>query len=360
MPLNEAETRTTDAMSAGTGARPRTRLRQAAGEAPSFRTDIPYSPGRIRAVERRPCTWRTVYSVILDEVPDFVPGDSVGLLVPNEAELVDGLFAQCGLEDTPVSIDRDGRHGFSYTGSLRDFFLNHFDFRTLPKKAFLRALARTSPRRAELERLCTREAAGDYFAIAAAGTTVLDVMRIFGCRPGLDVLVEHGELIRPRFFSLTNRRGDRAAILVGVLDRGHVSSFVARCTPGASVRWYVRPNRLMRMTAAPHLLCICTGTGIAPFLSFMRNRAPGQRVLVLYGCRNVEDDLSEGVPGVFRVLSSAGRYVTDILREDTGDVGLFLRESDVFVCGSRVVQRSVLGILRTSSAAGRLFFDDWR
>lgn len=343
----------------------RTRLQYAEDPQPFFQTDIPYREGRIRAVERKPCTWRTVYSVVLDEVVDFVPGDSVGLLVPNRESLVDDLFALCGFEDDPVSISRSGRHGFRYSGTLRGFFRDHFEFCALPRKAFLRALARTSPRPGELERLCTREASDEYFAMTGNGRTLVDILRSFECRPGLDVLVEHCELIRPRFFSLTNRRGDRAEILVGVLPGGHVSDFVGRCRPGDPVRWYAKPNLLMRITGAERLLCICTGTGIAPFLSFLRNRAKGQAVLVLYGCRAPADDLSVGAPvdgdaEIVRAFSSTGARVTDLLKSDLARIGRFLREGDVFVCGSRPVQQSILALLRALPNGGRLFFDDWR
>ncbi|KAL0266161.1 UNVERIFIED_CONTAM: hypothetical protein PYX00_011878 [Menopon gallinae] len=276
----------------------------------AFRGEVPYCSVKIKDVARRRCTWRTVHAVTLGTQAAFCPGDSLGLFVPNDAQLVDRLFALCSLSDACVSIVRDGRHGFTYTGTLRDFFLHHVDLHTLPRKSFLYALSKTSPRGQMLEYLCSREGTQDYFGMLGRNS-VVDIVETFECRPSAAVLVEHCEIIKPRFFSLTNRLGSDAEILVGAIRNGHVSRFVAGCRAGDAVGCYVKENRLMRMTSSAMLLCICTGTGVAPFLAFARNKADSQALWLVFGCRGVEDDLAADVAAedgveISRALSSRG------------------------------------------------------
>ena len=345
-----------------------TQLRRCGNSEAQFKSEIPYSEGKLHGVVERPTVWRRVWSVALDAAPAFFPGDSVGLLVPNDEEVVDALFSLCSLCDAPVCIERGGRHGFLYRGTLRNFFLHHFDFSTLPKKAFLHALSKTTPEAEKLEYLCSKEGASDYFGMARNRNTVLDIIKTFHCRPSADVLVQNCELIKPRFFSLTNRPGECAEVLVGAVPGGHVSRFVAQCTGGEAVRWYVKENRLMRMTGAARLLCICTGTGIAPFISFLRGKKRSQEIWIVYGCRAREDDLSAGLDTdenteITRVLSSEGKYVTDLLGENTARVSSFLSAGNVFLCGSPGVQKSVFAFFTAhfgDDACRKVLCDDWR
>lgn len=344
-----------------------TRLTHSEAVERSFVGEIPYCAVEIKSVSRRCCLWREVHSVSLGMRAVFCPGDAVGLLVPNDAQLVDRLFAVCSLSDTCVSIVREGRHGFTYTGSLYDFFLHYVDFHTLPRKSFLYALSKTSPRGQMLEYLCSREGTRDYFGMLGRNN-IVDIIETFECRPTAAMLAEHCEIIRPRFFSLTNHCDSDAEILVGTISNGHVSRFVARCSAGDIVWCYVRENRLMRMTSAAMLLCICTGTGIAPFIAFARNKAEEQVLWLVFGCRSAEDDLSVDIAAadrteISKAFSSQGKYVTDILAQNEERVASFLSEGDVFVCGGPEMQRSVMCFIETRfgrDAAEKVLRDDWR
>lgn len=333
----------------------------------SFVGEIPYCAVEIKSVSRRRCLWREVHSVSLGMRATFSPGDAVGLLVPNDVQLVNRLFAICSLSDTCISIVREGRHGFSYSGSLYDFFLHYFDFHTLPRKSFLYALSKTSPQGQMLEYLCSKEGARDYFGMLGRNN-IVDIIETFGCQPTAAVLAEHCEIIRPRFFSLTNHRDSDSEILVGTISNGHVSRFVARCSMGDFVWCYVRENKLMRMTSAAMMLCICTGTGVAPFIAFARNKAKEQMLWLVFGCRSIEDDLSEDIEAtdsivISKAFSSQGEYVTDILAQNERRVAAFLSKGDVFVCGGPEMQRSVMCFIESRfgrDAAGKVFRDDWR
>eukprot|EP00866_Antonospora_locustae_P002087 jgi/Antlo1/2087/2069 len=124
----------------------------------------------------------------------------------------------------------------------------------------------------------------------------------------------------------------------------------------------------MRMTSAAILLCICTGTGIAPFIAFARNKAEEQMLWIVFGCRNTEDDLSVDIAAadgveISRAFSSRGEYVTDILARNEGRVEAFFCKGDVFVCGGPEMQRSVMCFIESRfgrNAAEKVLRDDWR
>lgn len=106
---------------------------------------------------------------------------------------------------------------------------------------------------------------------------IIDFIKTFGCRPMLEDLLGDCEIIKPRYFSLTNKIGEDSEILVGIMSKvfegfvryGHVSSYLVNPEPG-EIQVSLRTNLLFRMDAAEKkLLGICTGTGIAPFLSFI-------------------------------------------------------------------------------------------
>ena len=336
--------------------------------ATEFRCFLPYRIARVESIEKRACTWRKVYALRMDAKTEFCPGDTVGLLAPNSKCLVDELFGLCALEDAPIKVEREGTCGFFYKGMLRDFLTNYFDFKALPKKAFLLEMCRTSAEAEKLRYVCSPEGRNAYFRMYRSGWNINDIIRVFSCKPGARVLLENCELIKPRFFSITGRREENIRLLVGVVGSGHISGFVETCRAGERILWYPRENRLMRMTGAAKLLCICGGTGIAPFLSFARNKAPEQKMWLVFGCRSRVDDLSlEISPGPDVVVSSAfsaeGRRVEDILRENLSSVRSFLEGGSVFLCGSDGLRSGVmrfLGANFSSELCARVLADEWR
>lgn len=344
----------------------RTCLSYTNGTETSFACGIPYQLAAIKSVVAEKCTWKRVFAVALDAKALFCPGDSVGIMVPNAPEMISRLVSLCSLQDAKVRVERSGRHGFLYTGTLFGFFLNHFDFVTLPKKSFLSALATTSDQRERLEYLCTKEGANDYFGIFNSGSNLLDVISAFGCKPSAETLVQHCEIIKPRFFSLTNHCDEDVEFLVGIMPGGHVSGFVQRSTKGDAVRWYVKENRLLRMTSAKKMLCICAGTGIAPFYSFAKNKTQDQEMWLVFGCRNTTDDLSTRVVRatnveVSTVFSSQGKHVLDVLTTEASKVAEFVLEGCVFVCGPQQLQSDVVAFfaLTFGNTSHCIFVDDW-
>lgn len=337
------------------------------------------APVEILSVSRLPCTWRSVYKIRLNHTSDYVPGDAIGLVVPNSDELVDRLFAACGLRDFRCTLTRSGLRPFRFAGRLRDFFKYRCDLAGLPRKIHLLGLARTATLRTHLEYLCSREGARDYARLGTNWNSIVDVIECFGCRPSVADLVRNCEFIKPRYFSLVNARHLVCEIVLGVMSRGlgdslrlgHVSGHVHRLpdrstgavSPFGCAEVLFRKNMLFDPSSMECLVAFCTGTGVAPFLSFWNNKRPGQELVLVYGFRNDEDDLTRyyslGCP-IIRAKSSGGARVTDHVSVLDG----YKDRCHVFICGNMKMQRSVYEKIKAMHPllveSKRVFFDNWQ
>lgn len=340
---------------------------------------IEYHAARVVEVEKLKTGWREVYRMKLDKKFDFKPGDSIGILCPNSDVLVEEVMSILGNKDGGCRISRGGRTSFCYTGTVRDFFKYHFDFAGLPKKSLLARLGMSCDEesRKHIEYLCSKERTADYLAMGHRWNNIIDVIRTFGCKPTLEDLVGECEVIRPRYFSLTNEVGRESEVLIGITAKsfdgfvryGHVSDWVIR-SEAEEVEVCLRTNLLFQMDCrSRRMLAICTGTGIAPFLSFASNLQMHQRIWIVYGFRNDEDDISRMLDPderirVSRVKSSHGTHVTDYLASRIDEVKEYVDgECVVYVCGRMDMQRQVFEMFRKELPAvvetKRLVFDQW-
>ncbi|KAI4292496.1 methionine synthase reductase [Pancytospora philotis] len=336
-------------------------------------------PIRITELEKLPCTWKAVYRVRLDATDSYGPGDAVGLVVPNSDELVDRLMRQARMHNRYCRIERTGMQPFVYEGYLRDFFKHRCDLTGLPKKIHLLSMARSSPRLREVEYLSSREGARDYLRIGAEWRTIPDILEHFDCRPSPEELLRNCEFIKPRYYSLTNANGQAHEVILGEMTRrtpevvkyGHVSGYINRLhgasadTPGRCDPLFAlfRANVLYNKMDTSCVVCFCTGTGIAPFLSLYNNRAPGQTLVLVYGYRNDEDDISRLYDidcEIVRAKSADKRYVTD----HCGAIEAYKDTCSVFVCGNMRMQRDVYARIKALYPAiiegKRLYFDNWQ
>lgn len=341
--------------------------------------NIEYCRARIVEAEKLGASWRDVYRIKFDEKFHFKPGDSIGMLCPNSDTLVDEIMEVLGIKNSYCQIRRPGKNSFSYTGAIRDFFKYHFDFTSLPKKSLLANLARgcTETNRKYIEYLCSKEGMADYLGMGRRWNNIIDIIKTFKCRPVLEEVIGECEIVKPRYFSLINKIGRESEILVGITNKifdgfvryGHVSDFLVR-SEAEEVELSLRTNLLFRMDySSRKLLAICTGTGIAPFLSFVSNLQPHQSIWIIYGFRNDEDDLSKLIEPdkkvrVSRVKSSAGVYVTDYLIESIDEVKEYVdEECIVYACGKMEMQKRVFEIFKNEFPrvveAKRLVFDQW-
>lgn len=340
-------------------------------------TDLDLVDCEILEINKLKATWRDVYHVKLDIKDQFRPGDSVGILCPNKDEYAEKMLKILDLENDIYEIKRDGRNPIDFHGHLFDFFKYVYDFTQIPKKSTLLRLAKGNK---YLEYLSSREGSRDYFGMINNWNNILDVLIMFGCKPTLEDLVTGCEILKPRYFSLTNKLGEYYEILVGINSKevelvgnrkseiryGHVSQFILN--PNGQIKVCIRESKLIRLNNSKKNLIICTGTGIAPFLSFLKNKSIEQHFWVIYGFRSTEDDLYVGEyenTEVDRVLSSEGKYVTDFVFENLEKVKEYVqRECAVYVCGRMDMQKEIYRIFCSEMSSlveeKRLFFDNWQ
>jgi len=337
-----------------------------------------FKSSRITEIIRLPTTWRTVFKVKFEDEIDYEPCDSIGLLVPNPDDIVDRVMAQCGFENSRIKIERTGAGGFIFDGLLRDFIKFKMDLDTIPRKRLILELARKAAKKNELEYLCSPEGTNDYMRLGARMNTLADILEEFGCRPSIEELLVYCEILKPRYYSLIQASG-QAEILLGVISNcvdgcemlGHVSRFVtAEYESGTApysipVEYVLRKSALFHGFTSRNIICFCTGTGVAPCISFYRRYLLSgciDGLRLVYGFRSDEDNLLNYYDmkcDVILAKSSDKSYVydfVDVIKEYNGDC-------NVFICGNMNMQRSVFMAIKSKFAQlieeKKVYFDNW-
>lgn len=339
--------------------------------------DVEYHGCRIVEMERLNTSWREVHRIKLDKTLDFIPGDSIGLLCPNNDVLVDEIMRILDVNDFRCRIERGGV-AFTYIGTIRGFFKHHFDFTSIPRKSLMIRLSRSCDEinRRYIEYLCSKEGTRDYLGMGSRWNNIVDFIRTFGCQPTLEDVIGECGMIKPRYFSLINRTGDECEVLVGMISKefdgftryGHVSDYLRNYDVG-EIGICLRRNILFQMRDSGRMMAICTGTGIAPFLSFVSNLQAGQTIWIVYGFRNDDDDISAMMAPdervtITRVGSANGSRVTDYIRQNIDKIREYVgNECPVYVCGRMEMQRGVFEIFQDEFddvvRSKRLIFDQW-
>ncbi|MFM9377711.1 sulfite reductase subunit alpha [Gordonia sp. VNK21] len=208
---------------------------------------------------------------------DYQPGDGLSVVAANDPALVDRILARLGATGEEPIADRSG------VCSLRDALTDRFEIATASKYLVDYIAARTAD--PELEHLST---AGDHEALDAWlwGKDVLDLLNV---DPSLtitpDELIAELRPLSHRVYSISSsRRADPWSVSLTVAtvryrsgdrDRGGVcSTMLADRCPDGAVQVYVTPNKSFRLPAEDvPVIMIGPGTGIAPFRSFLQERA---------------------------------------------------------------------------------------
>ncbi|XP_061613944.1 methionine synthase reductase isoform X4 [Phyllopteryx taeniolatus] len=252
---------------------------------------------------------------------NYQPGDSFDVFCPNRASEVKQLLKRVGLEDqknhhVQVSLlkntKKKGAQVPSYIPqniSLLYLLTWCLEIRSVPKKAFLRALAEhtaDSVQRRRLQELCSKQGAADYNQfVRESSLSVLELLAAFpSSLPPLSLLVEHLPKLQPRPYSAASsclqhpgklnfvlsvvefpvcsgrpvgRRGLCTGWLVDLVNPaqllpGEAESLCRMALPQIHVS--LRPNCSFRPppdTSVP-LVMVGPGTGVAPFIGFLQQR----------------------------------------------------------------------------------------
>jgi ferredoxin/flavodoxin---NADP+ reductase len=103
-----------------------------------------------------------------------------------------------------------------------------------------------------------------------------------------------GERVR-RAYSLASAPGELPELYLNLVPGGHFTPHLFQRKPGDAIELDTKPQgffTLQWLPAAEHLWMIATGTGLAPYISWLRSEATWQRfrrIVVVHGVRRAQD-----------------------------------------------------------------------
>uniref|UniRef100_A0A672JJC8 Methionine synthase reductase n=1 Tax=Salarias fasciatus TaxID=181472 RepID=A0A672JJC8_SALFA len=278
----------------------------------------------------------------------YQPGDSFDVFCPNRPAEVDELLCRLGHQNQRnhqviISLRKDTKKKGAVVPphipekvSLLFLLSWCLEIRSVPKKAFLRALVEHTAdgaQRRRLQELCSKQGAADYnLYVRDAGLGVLELLRAFpSCSPPLGLLVEHLPRLQPRpysaassclrhpgklrfVFSVVNfpacsgrpagRRGLCTGWLFDLINPGLVFPGKAEssgCPALPKIHVRLRPSSSFRPPSDPSVpfIMVGPGTGVAPFIGFLQQRenerqnnpkAAFGETWLFFGCRHKDGD----------------------------------------------------------------------
>ena len=288
-------------------------------------------------------TWHVEF---VSDDPRFTynPGDAIGVLPENDAELVDQLLKAVGLSSDAALLLKI-KKSFDVT-TLSKPLVDHYG--KLTGRSDVKAL---------LE--------GDAYAKFAADRQLVDLFETY---PEKLTPEQLQSLLRPlpgRLYSVASSQKahpGEAHLTVGTVRwashgkkrKGVASTYIAdRTKVGGTARIYVKPNRHFRLPSDSQtpIIMIGAGTGVAPFRGFIEERAEegakGKSWLI-FGERNFtndflyqlewQDHLASGALSTIDVAFSRDQpekiYVQNRLWEKRDQVQGWLSEgANLYVCG---------------------------
>ncbi|KAL3837612.1 hypothetical protein ACJMK2_022958 [Sinanodonta woodiana] len=360
-----------------------------------------------------------------DEGFVYQPGDSFSIICPNPAEEVQDLLTRLKIDDKadlpyklsvlPGSKKKNASipSHVPESATLRHIFTTCLDIREPPKKALLRALVESTDvesQKRRLQELCSKQGSEEYTQfIRQTSVTILDILNTFpSCNPPIETLIEHLPRLSPRPYSASSsslltpkelefvfnvmdipqqdgRTYFRKGVCTGWLDhitkqiqtpvsrpgsegddvvpRNQDNSISCKCSQ-IRIPVYARSNQQFHMPEdlSVPLILVGPGTGVAPFVGFLRHRLGRKQqdpslklgeVWLIFGCRHKKKDFlyrseMEGLiaDGILTKLlisfsrdadqpQNLPRYVQDNIRLHREEIVKLLEEKNaqVFVCG---------------------------
>ena len=258
----------------------------------------------------------------------FEPGDSFGVVCPNDQEEVDALITRLGLCDkvnipfTVETIESTAKKTATIPGNIpmpctiEEVFFKFLEIRTIPKKSFLRMLSEYTGHPGEkrrLQELCSKQGGEDYGKfVRGPAISLMDLLRVFpSCKPPFERLLEFLPPLMPRPYSVASSplessvsfhiafnivefeplkdiREVRKGVCTGWFDKLTVDmrqntekpemleDIVAKLhlveLPKVAV--FLRKNLHFKLPSEPNvpIIMIGPGTGVAPFIGFLQHR----------------------------------------------------------------------------------------
>jgi len=290
-----------------------------------------------------------------DETLQYAPGDWLTIQPENRDELVDALLSALSLRgDETVELRRNGEV------SVKQALTQHIEISQL-NPAILNKLQRQQG----LGSWDSRQAMMDY----AYGKDILDLLTTFPelKQQGVEFLKLLSPLA-PRYYSIAsapNERGQVSLLYKAVqyenADRkrfGVASNYMAQLQAGQVLEVEVKPNPLFTLPedSSKPVIMVGAGTGLAPFIGFMQQRAAQQQTrqkcainLLFFGetyqqsnCLFCDEFKAWQEKGLVQTYYAFSRdqpdkvYVQQRLLEQAEKLWLLLSEgTNFYICGSQ-------------------------
>ncbi|WP_248923873.1 sulfite reductase subunit alpha [Paenibacillus hamazuiensis] len=211
----------------------------------------------------------------------YVPGDVLGIIPENDPELVAALLEEMKWDaDLSVSINKQGD-----TLPLGEALAAHFEITLLTKKIVQQAAELSENE--ELQKLVSNENA-DQLKQYIDGRDLLDLLRDFGpWKASAQEIVNLLRKMMPRLYSIASSiaaHPDEVHLTIGAVrytahgrERKGVCSVLCaeRLHEGDTIPVFIQQNKHFNLPESPDkdIIMVGPGTGIAPFRSFIEERA---------------------------------------------------------------------------------------
>ncbi|RNB81229.1 sulfite reductase subunit alpha [Brevibacillus fluminis] len=291
----------------------------------------------------------------------YVPGDCLGMIPENDPELVAALLEEMKWDpEVPVAISKQGD-----TLPLKEALTTHFEITLLTKKIVAQAAELSE--NAELRKLASEENVNQLKEYID-GRDLLDLLRDFG--PWKATAQEIVSLLRkmpPRLYSIASSLAahpEEVHLTIGAVryeahgrERKGVCSILCaeRLDVGETLPIFIQPNKHFNLPESQDkdIIMVGPGTGIAPFRSFIQERAASKaagRSWLFFGDQHsatdflYEDEFEQYQKdgGLSRVTTAFSRdtaekvYVQHKMLENSKELFEWLENGAYFyVCGDK-------------------------
>lgn len=231
----------------------------------------------------------------------YNPGDALGIVPSNDPELVAAILEEMDWdEEEIVTVGKQGE-----TLPLRKALTNYLEITLLSKKILQQTAAFTENE--ELQKLLLLENA-DELKGYCYGRDLLDMLRDFGpWKASAQEIVSLLRKMTPRLYSIASSfkaNPDEVHLTIGTVrytangrERKGVCSVLCaeRVQVGDTLPVYVQANKHFHLpeTQDKDIIMVGPGTGIAPFRSFIQERAVNQatgRSWLFFGDQHAASD----------------------------------------------------------------------
>ncbi|XP_060920775.1 methionine synthase reductase [Labrus mixtus] len=278
----------------------------------------------------------------------YQPGDSFDVFCPNRASEVEDMLHRLALSDqrnhlVNISLRKDTKKKGALVPpyipqniSLLYLLTWCLEIRSVPKKAFLRALVEhtgDSVQKRRLQELCSKQGAADYnLFVRDPSLSILELFAAFpSCSPPLSLLIEHVPKLQPRPYSAASsclRHPGKLHFVFNIVElpacsvrpagrqglcTGWLFDLIRRVlvfpekdessssTDLPKIHVKLRPNCSFRPPSDPSVpfIMVGPGTGVAPFIGFLQQREKEKQekpeatfgeTWLFYGCRHRDRD----------------------------------------------------------------------